>query len=494
MYRSLEYLLSSVEIIKKINFRGDTLVTGLCLDTRELKKGDLFFAMKGTKFDGHSFIPTAFEKGCSAVICQRDYDLPRVDIPVIVVRDIYKAMALIAMKFYDNPSEKLKIIGITGTTGKTTVAYLIKHILERGNNKTGLIGTINYETGNEKTKAVNTTPYSVVLYKLLHEMVLCGIQYVPMEVSSHSLEQDRVLGINFSMAIFTNLRRDHLDFHKTIEAYKSAKLRLFKELSPNSYAVINKDDPYFLEFSRNTSAKIISYGIKADDVDFKGEILEKDLDHTIFTLRINNEHFYSVNKASTIRTNLVGEFNVYNVLPAIVACLVYGVDLNTIKSALLDFKPPPGRLEKVGESKKIKVFIDFAHTPDALENVLKTLKEFKKNRLIVVFGCGGDRDKGKRPIMGRIAETFADKIIITSDNPRTEDPIKIIDDIVSGISDKTRIMIEEDRKKAISLALKIAEESDIVIIAGKGHENYQIFKDKVIPFDDKEVVLEMLKK
>ena len=464
---------------------GDFEVGGISCNSKEVLKDFIFVAIKGTNEDGHRFIPEAIGQGAKAVVIQipnSPLPIPK-DISVIKVRDTRKALAKLAAEFYSNPSLKIKVVGITGTNGKTTVSYLIEAILKEAGFNPAVIGTVNYRFTDKIFPSKNTTPPPIELQSMLSNMLEEGIDYTIMEVSSHALDQDRIGAINFHSAIFTNLTQDHLDYHNTLSNYFQAKAKLFKNINANSFVIINNDDRYGRRLKKLTPARIITYGI-----DTQADVLAKDIrfdmSHTEFLLTANKGQM-------KFKTKLIGRHNVYNILAAISWALSEGLDLSTIKSAIEGLYLVPGRLEKINSDGDFWVFVDYAHTEDALKNVIKTLRQLSAHRIIVVFGCGGERDKTKRPKMGYAVTELADYAIITNDNPRREDPERIIEDIKKGIR-KNNYYVIPDRKEAIRKALTIAESGDIVLVAGKGHENYQILKDRIIQFDDRRIVKECL--
>ncbi len=459
----------------------DMEINHIQYDSRKIKDGDLFVCLTGFEVDGHDYAFKAIEAGAKVIICEKDININNEEVTVLLVKEGRKALATMSANYYGHPTKKLKLIGVTGTNGKTTTVYLLKSMLEKAGKKVGLVGTIANYIGNKKVKSERTTPESLELQKLFRDMVDDGCEYCVMEVSSHSLYLDRVYGCEFEVGIFTNLTRDHLDFHKSFENYYKAKFKLF-ERSKN--CAINIDDDYGYRIVTDIESignkEVKTYSIK-DESDFKAsEVMLKEGDiHFI----VNGDNYNSV---------LPGEYNVYNALGAIAAMNILDIDTKYIKEGLLDVVVP-GRCERIGYKYDIpyEIIIDFAHTPDGLKNILETLKDYTKNRLIAVYGCGGDRDKVKRAELGRIGTELADLAIITSDNPREEDPMAIIKEIIAGISKSNYIAIE-DRSEAIKLALSMAEDGDVVVLAGKGHENYQITNEGVIHFDEREVVDEIL--
>ena len=459
----------------------DMEINHIQYDSRKIKEGDLFVCLTGFEVDGHDYAFKAIEAGAKVIICEKDININNEEVTVLLVKEGRKALATMSANYYGHPTKKLKLIGVTGTNGKTTTVYLLKSMLEKAGKKVGLVGTIANYIGNRKVKSERTTPESLELQKLFKDMVEDNCEYCVMEVSSHSLYLDRVYGCEFEVGIFTNLTRDHLDFHKSFENYYNAKFKLF-ERSKN--CIVNIDDDYGYRIVRDIesigSKEVKTYSIK-DESDFKAsDVTLKEGD---IHFNVNGENYNSV---------LPGEYNVYNALGAIAAMNVLDVDTKYIKDGLLDVVVP-GRCERIGYKYDIPydIIIDFAHTPDGLKNILETLKDYTKNRLIAVYGCGGDRDKVKRAELGRIGTELADLAVITSDNPREEDPMLIIKEIIAGISKSNYIAIE-DRSEAIKLALNMAEDGDLVVLAGKGHENYQITNEGVIHFDEREVVDEIL--
>ncbi|WP_139904236.1 UDP-N-acetylmuramoyl-L-alanyl-D-glutamate--2,6-diaminopimelate ligase [Clostridium thermarum] len=456
-------------------------INSIQYNSKKVTKGDLFFCIKGFATDGHNYAAAAQENGAAAVICEEDikvYD----NVTVIKVKDSRKAMALASANYYGRPADKLKLIGVTGTNGKTTSTFMLKTILEEAGHKVGLIGTIlNYVAG-EKLHAERTTPESLELQQLFAYMVEKGVEYCIMEVSSHSLELDRVYGVPFKYGVFTNLTQDHLDFHKTFENYYNAKLKLFKICSTS---VINIDDTYGEKVYRDASNNKLTYGIEKA-ADFRAEYIAMHSRGAKYTL-INKQDKHEIS------IFIPGRYNIYNSLCAAAVCLTEGIDPESVKRGLEKVQVP-GRCELTAREYNLgfDIILDYAHSPDGLDNILRTVREFTKGRLISVYGCGGNRDKTKRPIMGEIGARLSDIAIITSDNPRDEEPMDIIKDILAGIT-TDNYMVVENRKEAIRLAIDIAREGDVIVIAGKGHEDYQIFKNKtIIHFDEREVVREIL--
>ncbi|MVX63596.1 UDP-N-acetylmuramoyl-L-alanyl-D-glutamate--2,6-diaminopimelate ligase [Clostridium chromiireducens] len=480
---NLKSILDGIDF-KVVKGDIDVEINKINYDSRKVKNLDIFVCIKGYATDGHRYIDKAIENGAKIVVIQDDIEIDDNSITVIKCADTRKALALMGANYYDNPSDKMKIIGITGTNGKTTTAFMIKDILEAYNKKVGLIGTIANYIGSERLHTERTTPESLELQELFSEMVSKGVEYCVMEVSSHSLELDRVYGVNFEVGIFTNLTRDHLDFHKTFENYYKAKFKLFER---SRIKIINIDDNYGRQVVSDlyalNSDDVYSFSVKGDS-DYKAFNEEMGSREIKFKLNIKEEEQFIL--------NIPGEYNIYNALGAIISCVKSGVPVEAIKRGIENVVVL-GRCERVAREYDLpyEIIIDYAHTPDGLENILNTSKAFTEGKLISVFGCGGDRDKVKRPQMGKISTDIADISIITSDNPRSEDPMSIIKDIEVGL-DKEKYIVIENRKEAIKRAIDIATKGDVIVIAGKGHETYQILKDKTIHFDEREVVKEIL--
>ena len=467
----------------------------LCVDSRLVKAGDIFVAIEGTVYDGHDFIDKAVANGAEYILCQHPCNCK--DAEVIIVPDSSRSLGLLAQAGRGNPASQLTNLAVTGTNGKTTVAYLVRSCIRKAGEKCGLISTIIYDTGSDSFEADLTTPDCLTIARKQSQMLKAGSKYMVIEASSHALSQNRLAGINFKAAAFTNLAGDHLDYHKTKANYLSAKTKLFEALSPDATAVLNKQSPDAKQIASKTVAQILWYAVDAP-ADIEAHIESMDINGTVFTLEYHESRATSYE--SRVKTSLLGRYNVSNHLAAAGLCLAAGYDLETIAAGLSAFKTIPGRLEKINCPSHERratghVFIDYAHTDDALKNVLATLKPLCKGRLIVVFGCGGDRDRTKRPRMARVAEQLADFVIVTSDNPRTEQPECIIGEIITGFEDPVSetITVELDRKKAIELAVKTAGKNDIVLIAGKGHETYQIIGTKKFDFSDKKVAQQYLK-
>lgn len=446
-------------------------ITGLATHSKRVAPGNLFIAKKGFRDDGSAYIEEAIAAGAVAILSDMGNPFLK-EVVQLTHPNIAEVEGKLAAAFYEYPAQELVTIGVTGTNGKTTTCYLIKHLLDALGMPTGLIGTIEYIRAQMRSPAERTTPDVITNHKLLREMRAHQCQAVVMEVSSHALDQGRVNEIDFQIALFTNLTHEHLDYHGTIEAYAAAKAKLFTSLSPHATAIINLESPWAEKMVENCPARIITYGFSPQATLYAHEIFLSAIQST-FKLTLGSETI-------SFSSPLIGRYNILNLLGAIGVLIARGVPLKTLPPLVASFDKVRGRLERVGDH---PVFIDYAHTPDGLEKVLRTLQEIKKQRLIVVFGCGGDRDRLKRPLMGAIAQKFADIAIVTSDNPRSEDPMAIIKEIAAGF-DKTKPFIEVDRKKAIEQAISIAESTDMVLIAGKGHETTQVYAHKTLPFDD----------
>ncbi len=494
----LSELLTTIKDFK-LHGGSDTEISGVTCDSRAVKPGMLFFALRGTNTDGHRYIPAAVAAGAAAVLLEED-SLAPADLPWLQVADGRSAMGLMSAAFYGNPTARLPLIGITGTNGKTTTTYLIEGILRAAGIAPAVLGTISYRFEDTAVEASHTTPESTELQAAFRQLAAAGAQAFIMEVSSHSLEQKRVEGCHFDVGIFSNLTRDHLDYHKTMESYLSSKQQLFSRLlqpdqfKPVRRAAVNMDDEYGAQIAAVSACPVISYGVDYNG-DVKAEGVALSVNGITGTLKTPKG-----NVAFTSR--LLGRFNLYNILAAVSAGIALDLSLESIKAGIEGHKAVPGRMERVENCHDITLLVDYAHTGDALENVLKTLKELATGRIISVFGCGGDRDPGKRPIMGGIAAGMSDLAIVTSDNPRSEDPFMIMAQVKTGIAplnireytvteladgfkDKGFVMLE-NRRDAIRLAVSVAVPGDIILLAGKGHEDYQIIGATKHHFDDRE--------
>ena len=469
----------------------DISVKNLQYDSRTVQPEDLFIALVGETTDGHNYIEHAIANGAAAVIAEYAPESVSMHTPVLVVKDTREVISLLAELLHGFPDRKLKMVGVTGTNGKTTTTNLIKYLWNCRNIRAGLIGTICNMCGERRLPAVNTTPEPLRLAELLSLMVEEECTHAVMEVSSHALKQKRVDAIHFDGAVFTNLTQDHLDYHRTFEDYLNAKLILFKMLDRGNtagrFAVVNIDDPYAEAFCKACGAELWTYGIDKPAV-LQAQNYHLTAHGCTFDLLYQGEVYHA-------ETPLSGKFNVYNSLAALAVLMAQGCDLPSLLEDLKNSPQVAGRFEKINEGQDFGVVVDYAHTPDGLENVLKTARDIVNGRLITVFGCGGDRDRGKRPLMGELACRLSDYVVITSDNPRTEDPLAIISEIEAGIAgDTAEYEIEPDRRAAIGKAIAMAGAGDVVLIAGKGHEDYQLVGGRVLDFDDRKVAREFLQK
>lgn len=460
----------------------ETEIRDIAYDSRAVQPGDLFVAVEGFTSDGHRFIPMAMEKGAAAVLCSR---APEGDVPCAITADTRRGLALASAAYFGHPAEKLKMIGVTGTNGKTTSTTLIKHVLEEClGAKVGLIGTISNWVGDEEYPAQRTTPESYDLQALLAEMVNAGCTHCVMEVSSHALDLDRVAGIRFAVGLFTNLTRDHLDFHGTMENYAAAKKKLFSVCEAGA---VNMEDPWAGFMAENAPCPVIGYSAGAQECALGAENVSFSASGVAFTV------CYNGTKAN-VSMNIPGKFSVSNALTTLAAAVLVGVPLEKAAAALGNVSGVKGRVEVVPTPEDFTIVIDYAHTPDALEKVLQTMRSVSKGRLVALFGCGGDRDGTKRPIMGRIAAENADLAIVTDDNPRTEDPMKILKEIAAGIPAGAAVEIIPDRRKAIAWAIDNHRPGDVIVLAGKGHETYQEICGVKHPMDERVIVAEHLRK
>jgi len=454
----------------------DVEISGLAYSSQSVSPGTLFFCVPGFRTDGHDFAPQAVERGAVALVCERPLGL---GVPEVLVDDVRAAIGPAAARFYGEPTAELDVVGITGTNGKTTTAFLVRHLLEAAGRQCGLLGTVKRVVGGAEEEVERTTPEAIDLQRTFREMLDGGDLACAMEVSSHALELRRVAGIRFACRIFTNLTQDHLDFHETMEAYFAAKRRLFEE---PGIAIINADD----EYGRRLAAEVecTTFGIE-HPADYRARDVEFDLMGSRFRCETPDGEL-------VLASPLPGLFNVQNVLGAVAATRSLGVPAETIAAALPEFGRVPGRFEPVDEGQGFGVLVDYAHTPEALENVLRAAREVTQGRLHVVFGAGGDRDRGKRPLMGDAARRLADRVLVTSDNPRNEDPEAIVDEVMEGAGPGAER--ETNRRRAIALAIETAEPGDVVVIAGKGHEQGQEFENgRKEPFDDSTVAREALR-
>ncbi len=460
-------------------------IDGIAYDSRNIVQFGMFVAIPGTQVDGHDFIPKAIEAGAIAILCEKQPETLVEGIAYIIVKDAASSLGVVASNFYDNPSEKMKLVGVTGTNGKTTSATLMYNLFRMMGYKAGLISTVVNRIHTEEVRATHTTPNSLDLNKLLAEMVDKGCEYCFMEVSSHAVAQKRISGLHFTGGIFTNISRDHLDYHGTFDNYIVAKKGFFDTLPSGAFALTNADQALGETMVQDTKARVYTYALNSV-ADFKAKILENQFNG--LHLHIDGQELYS---------KLIGGFNAYNILAAYSAATLLGHDKIDILTTISSLNSVEGRFEYLRSAKGVTGIVDYAHTPDALENVLKTIKDIRTgNELVItVVGCGGDRDKGKRPLMASIACQFSDQVIFTSDNPRSENPEAIIQDMQKGVEpiDYKKTVAIPNRREAIKMAVSMAHAGDILLIAGKGHENYQIIGDETFPFDDMEILNETLK-
>jgi UDP-N-acetylmuramoyl-L-alanyl-D-glutamate--2,6-diaminopimelate ligase len=488
--KSLKQLLEGLPA--RIKGESDIPISDVVIDSRRSKPGCLFVALRGAHQDGHRYIEQAVKAGAKAVLCEDD--APISGAAVVVVPDTLKCLAPIAVRFWDAPSQKLLMVGITGTNGKTTVSYLVESILQEAGLTPAVLGTINYRYKKTISPAPNTTPFASELQRFLAQALADGVRACAMEVSSHALALGRVEGVDFDVAVFTNLTQDHLDFHKTLEDYGSAKALLFKNLKAQSSkpfprkVILNRDDPFSAKLRTLAQVPVLTYGLQGP-ADVSASQLVCDASSSRFNLQ------YPESKALPIKLPLLGEYNVQNALAAAAVAVSQNLKPEAIVQGLERVRGVPGRMERVDAGQPFTVIVDYAHTEDALRNVLTALRRLKPSRLVTVFGCGGDRDRIKRPLMGEVAARMSDEVYLTSDNPRSEDPSRITLDVEVGLRkvrpDHYEIIL--NREEAIARAIAQARAGDIVLIAGKGHETYQILGDKTITFDDREVARRFLK-
>lgn len=476
-------LIDNLEYIEVIG-NTDITINSIQFDSRKIEDGDVFVAVRGTESDGHEYIESAVSFGAKAIICEEKPKVIYDNVTFVIVERSRKALAKVSANYYSNPSNELKIVGVTGTNGKTTVTFLISSILGKLGHQTAIVGTTGIYIGDEKLDATHTTPDPISMNKVLREVVDKGIGYVIMEVSSHALEQNRADYIDFDLAIFTNITHDHLDYHRTFEAYSESKKLLFDNLKSTADAIVNVDDAGYKSMISDTKAKVTKVGW---DVDTDYQIMNEEIDHNGSTFVLEEG---KINH--NVHSPLVAQFNIINLSLSLVAVSkLCSIELSKLIEDLSYISSAPGRMERVPLSNGAIAIIDYAHTPDALEKAGKACKEMIVGdaRLIVVFGCGGDRDKSKRPKMAAAAEKHAEKVIVTDDNPRTEDRDNIFKDIEKGFAKPGNYLVIRDRAEAIKDAVRISNSGDIILIAGKGHEDYQIIGTQKIHFNDKEVVL-----
>jgi UDP-N-acetylmuramoyl-L-alanyl-D-glutamate--2,6-diaminopimelate ligase len=455
----------------------------LTADSRQVVPETLFVALRGVHTDGHRFLGDALDRGASVLVVEEFPDtlqerVQQAGCTVVKVPNSRQAFALLASAYYGHPGRRLRLIGITGTNGKTTTSYIVESILQAAGKPAGMIGTVSYRIGTQEIPATHTTPDALELHRLFAKMVEANLGYAVMEVSSHALDQERVWGCRFEAAVFTNLSRDHYDYHGTVEAYFAAKARLFQDLS-SVWHILNLDDPYGQQLLQMSRARLLTYALEGEAT-YKPSAVRHGLDGIQFTLSTTKGQLEIV-------SSLVGRHNVYNLLAGIAVAIALDIDAEAIIQGIAQLQRVPGRLERVDRGQDFAVFVDYAHTPDALEKVLQLVRSETTGRLITVFGCGGDRDPGKRPLMGQVATRLSDYTIITSDNPRTEEPQHILDAIISGVESMADYVALPDRQEAIEHAIAMAQPRDTIVIAGKGHENYQILGQTRRHFDDREV-------
>lgn len=481
--KKLNNILYNVSL-KAVSGSTDVSFNNLCFDSRKVKKDDAFVAVKGTQVDGHSYISKTIEQGATVIVCEVLPEILDEHVTYVEVKNSAEALSIMAANYFDNPSKKLKLIGVTGTNGKTTIATMLYMLFSQLGYKSGLLSTIENRIGDTVLKATHTTGDALQLNENLAEMIKQGCTHCFMEVSSHALDQKRTAGVEYAGALFTNISHDHLDYHKTFDAYIAAKKLLFDGLPKSAFALVNTDDKRGKIMWQNTKATKSSYSLKSAS-EFKGKIISNSLNG--LEMNIDNK---------SIWFKLFGDFNAYNILSVYGAAILMGEQADEVLTVLSNIDPVPGRMEVVPNMVKITALVDYAHTPDALKNVLDTISGLRTGNesVITVVGCGGDRDKDKRPLMGAIASEMSDKVILTSDNPRSEDPNAIIDEMKQGVgaSNKRKVVALVNREEAIKTACLLALPNDIILVAGKGHEDYQEINGEQLPFDDRKVLSEML--
>lgn len=481
----LRKILNNIDFeLKKGSLKRE--ITEIKYDSRETEANNLFVAISGFEVDGHQFIDQAVKKGAAAVVIEKDLSAYQDGVSYIKVDNSRKTMAELGKNFFENPLEDIKLIGITGTNGKTTTSYLLYNILKEYAGRAALFGTIKNIIGEKELDSSRTTPESIDLYRYFSQIRAAGVKYGVMEVSSHALDLYRVEGIEFAAAIFTNISPEHLDYHKNLENYRAVKSRLFTQLNQNQFAVINLDDANAAYIKEKSGGKNYFYSLSSP----KADLYTSD-----YQLHQKGMEYRTAGRIeSFFQLNLGGIFNIYNSLAAVLTAELLGVDQKTIKKSLTEINAVPGRFEIINAGQDFQVVVDYAHTPDGMKNVLETAAVMDKNRLIVLFGCGGDRDRSKRPAMAALAEKYADYTIVSNDNPRSEDPARIFAEIKAGFSEGFKdYEIISDRKKAIKQAIKIAKKNDLVLLLGRGHEKYQILKNKKIELDDRKIAYQAAK-
>ncbi|MBA7517666.1 UDP-N-acetylmuramoyl-L-alanyl-D-glutamate--2,6-diaminopimelate ligase [subsurface metagenome] len=481
MAKRLDHIIKDIDC--QTTGRIDININKISFDSRKVQSNDLFVAVKGTQVDGHNYLSDAIDKGAIAIICENFPDQLALRATIVQVKDSAEALGMVAANYYDDPSRSLSLVGVTGTNGKTSIVTLLHQLFNKMDQKSGLLSTIHNLVGQKNIQATHTTPDAITIQSLLRKMVDDGCTHAFMEVSSHAIDQKRIQGLDFNVVVFTNLTHDHLDYHNTFEAYLKAKKQLFDDLSSEATALINADDKHSEVMVQNTSATIKTYGLRSM-ADFKAKIIESHFDGML--VNIENTELW---------TKVIGEFNASNLLAVYAVANLLGYPKDEILRVISTLGTVEGRFEYLRSDNNITAIIDYAHTPDALKNVLTTINQIRNTgcQLITVVGAGGDRDRAKRPVMGKIAADLSTRVIFTSDNPRSEDPQQIINEMIAGVDDvnrKSTIAIT-NRREAIRTACMMAHEGDVILIAGKGHETYQEIKGERNYFNDKQVVLEI---
>jgi UDP-N-acetylmuramoyl-L-alanyl-D-glutamate--2,6-diaminopimelate ligase len=483
--KKLKEILERVSVLE-MSGKADIEVSDVCFDSRKVVSGSLFAAVRGTRTDGHTYIPEVVGKGCRAIICEFFPELMHEDVTYVRVNNSASALGLIASAFFSYPSEKLNLVGITGTNGKTTIVTLLRELFQKAGYHAGLISTIRNLVTEESIESTHTTPDAVAINSLIDRMVKAGCSHCFMEVSSHAIDQKRIEGLKFRGGVFTNLTHDHLDYHANFREYLQAKKSFFDRLPDSAFALVNNDDRNGMVMAQNTKAEVQTYSLRSIS-DYKCKILETHSDGML--LKIDDRELW---------TGLIGEFNAYNLLAVYGTAILLGIEEEKALTIMSSFKPVRGRAEVVTSSGGVTAIVDYAHTPDALENILMAVNKLRKGsgKIITVVGAGGDRDKAKRPLMGKISVLHSDRVILTSDNPRSEEPEDIIDDMRRGINNNNseKVISISDRLEAIKTAFMLAGKGDIIVVAGKGHETYQEIKGRKHHFDDMEIILGLMKK
>ena len=475
------------KILNGIDFTGQSdnrLIESICYDSRKVKNNSLFIAINGFKENGHNYIDNAINSGATAIITEKNFINKNTSIPFLKVKDSRKAMSKISANFFDNCSTNIKVTGITGTNGKTTTNQIINHILNDNFKQSCALGTLGFQFQNGVKNTGYTTPESIELQQIFQTVHKAGISHLNMEVSSHALSLNRVDNVDVDIAVYTNLTKEHLDFHKNMENYFHSKLKLFKNLGSEKLAIINNDDKYADKIMKNTEAKILTYGF-SDNSNIYASDIKLNLSKTEFNINYKNQK-------TKVRTSLIGDFNIMNILASILVCENLGIDINKIVKSLEKLKFIPGRFQSYKSKNNGKIIVDYAHTPDAFEKILALVKKIDSTKkIITLFGCGGDRDTSKRSVMGKISEIYSDKIILTNDNPRNESSDKIFDDIISGFK-TSKYTIIKNRKDAIEQAINNLSKNDTLLILGKGIENYQLIMGKKIYHNDVEIIKNLI--